>query len=102
MRTMPLTKPCGVRTALSDLQIASMDDKHDPEGSDKEATMATATLVKKSKAVSRPTPIPRTLRARAEALLNENYNFMDSPMFRRKNIEADLFTFEDAQEPALP
>jgi len=45
-------------------------------------------------------PIPRALRERAEALLAENYAFMDSPLFRRKNVEIELFT-EDA-EAALP
>jgi len=68
-----------------------------------------ATLVKKSLPANvgsanntpkRSSPIPRILRARAEALLQENYAFMDSPLFRRKNVEAELFT-EDA-EAALP
>jgi hypothetical protein len=44
--------------------------------------------------------IPRALRARVELLLNENYAFMDSPVFRRKGIEQELFGFEI--EPALP
>jgi RNA polymerase sigma factor (sigma-70 family) len=34
--------------------------------------------------------------------MKENYAFMDSPMFRRKNIERELFTFEENHEPALP
>ncbi|MBC8108755.1 MAG: hypothetical protein H7Z14_19380, partial [Anaerolineae bacterium] len=50
----------------------------------------------------RRAPVPRALRARVEALLNENYAFMDSPVFRRKNIDAELFTFEDDNEPQLP
>ena len=50
----------------------------------------------------RRAPVPRALRARVEALLNENYAFMDSPVFRRKNVEAELFTFEDNSEPQLP
>jgi RNA polymerase sigma factor (sigma-70 family) len=50
----------------------------------------------------RAAPVPRELRRRVEALVNENYAFMDSPIFRRRNIEKDLFTFEDDQEPALP
>jgi hypothetical protein len=45
---------------------------------------------------SKATPIPRALRKRVEELLQENYAFMDSPIFRRKNIEAELFT-EDAE-----
>jgi len=45
--------------------------------------------------------VPRVLRGRVEPLLLENYAFMDSPVFRRRGIERDLFTF-DAGEPALP
>jgi RNA polymerase sigma factor (sigma-70 family) len=52
--------------------------------------------------VTRRSPVPRELRARVDALINENFAFMDSPVFRRKNIEAELFTFENDQEPALP
>ena len=48
----------------------------------------------------RSSPIPRALRERVELLLEENYAFMDSPVFRRRNIETELFT-EDA-EAALP
>ena len=44
--------------------------------------------------------IPRALRQKVEALLLESYAFMDSPVFRRKEIERDLFDFE--QEPQLP
>jgi RNA polymerase sigma factor (sigma-70 family) len=79
--------------------------------------MATLMLKEKSKASRRPlmlelasrpgrtttvraTPIPRGLRRRVETLLNENYAFMDSPAFRRKNIERDLFQTEP--EPQLP
>jgi len=51
---------------------------------------------------TRRAPIPRALRSRVEALLAETYAFMDSPIFRRKNIEAELFTFEDDNEPQLP
>ena len=50
----------------------------------------------------RRSPVPRHLRARVEELLKENYAFMDSPVFRRKNIEAELFTFENDEEPQLP
>jgi RNA polymerase primary sigma factor len=46
--------------------------------------------------------VPRGLRARVDPLLVENYAFMDSPVFRRRNIEAELFTFETGNEPALP
>lgn len=46
--------------------------------------------------------VPRVLRARVEPLLAENYAFMHSPVFRRKHIENDLFTFNDGVEPSLP
>jgi len=55
---------------------------------------------KKEKASVRSAPIPRTLRRQVEQLLEENYKFMDSPMFRRKGIEQELFNFEN--EPILP
>jgi RNA polymerase primary sigma factor len=48
----------------------------------------------------RASPVPRVLRQRVEALLGENYAYMDSPVFRHKNIEKELFDFE--VEPALP
>src|SRR5829696_9533725 len=51
--------------------------------------------------VARQKPIPRALRERAEQLLAENYAFMDSPIFRQRNLEAELFSFENG-EPALP
>ena len=57
--------------------------------------MATLTLA--SKKIVKRSPIPRAIRAQAEAILLENYAFMDSPIFRRKNIETDLFT-EDAEK----
>jgi RNA polymerase primary sigma factor len=44
--------------------------------------------------------VSRALRRRVEGLLQENFKFMDSPIFRRKQIEKELFSFES--EPALP
>jgi RNA polymerase sigma factor (sigma-70 family) len=55
---------------------------------------------------SKPTPIavqpglPRALRRQVEPLLEQSYAFMDSPVFRRKGIERELFNFEI--EPQLP
>lgn len=60
--------------------------------------MATTMFAKKQ--TVRRSPIPRDLRKRAEDLLQENYAFMDSPIFRHRNVEQELFT-EDA-EKALP
>jgi RNA polymerase sigma factor (sigma-70 family) len=44
--------------------------------------------------------IPRAMRQQAEAIMNESYAFMDSPIFERKDIEKELFTFD--KEPQLP
>jgi RNA polymerase sigma factor (sigma-70 family) len=55
--------------------------------------------VKKETAV-RAAPVPRLLRAKVEGLLQENYAFMDSPIFAEKGIEQKLFDFE--REPDLP
>ena len=44
--------------------------------------------------------VPRALREQVETLLDENYKFMPSPIFRRKHIEQELFNFE--VEPELP
>jgi RNA polymerase sigma factor (sigma-70 family) len=64
-----------------------------------------ATMVLKKSASSRPVAVrqasvPRLLRQRVEALLTENYAFMDSPIFRERNVEKQLFDFE--HEPELP
>ena len=68
--------------------------------------MATMTATKKtsvtnSNGANRAKPIPRVLRERAEQLLVENYAFMDSPIFKQRGIERELFEFEQG-EPALP
>ena len=63
--------------------------------------MATMTLTPKP---TRSESIPRAMRARVEALLEENYAFMDSPNFKQRNLEKSLFAFEEHKgvEPALP
>ena len=62
--------------------------------------MATA-LMEKPKIVLRSNGrVPRALRAQIETLLAENYAFMDSPVFKQRGIEKELFNFE--VEPALP
>jgi RNA polymerase primary sigma factor len=48
----------------------------------------------------RQQPIPRSLRAAAERLLEQQYPFMDSPIFKRRDIESELFGFDI--EPQLP
>jgi len=52
------------------------------------------------KNVVRAASVPKSLRAQVETLLQENYAFMDSPIFKQRNIEKELFDFE--QEPELP
>jgi len=49
--------------------------------------------------VRKPT-VPKALRQKVETLLEESYAFMDSPIFRRKNIESELYDFD--REPQLP
>ena len=53
--------------------------------------MAVAVMTKRGGNSSR---MPRALRARVEALLLENYAYMDSPVFRQRGIEKQLFTFD--------
>ncbi len=53
-------------------------------------------MKKKGKKQNRSSPVPRELRERVMALLEENFSYMDSPTFRRKNVEQELFT-EDAE-----
>jgi RNA polymerase primary sigma factor len=55
-----------------------------------------------SEATPRATPIPRVMRARVESLLEtENYAYMDSPSFKERGIEKQLFGTE-GHEPELP
>lgn len=63
-----------------------------------------ATMTVKNKATPRAQAIPRAMRARVEALMEENYAFMDSEMFRQRTLERSLFAFEEhaGEEPALP
>lgn len=57
------------------------------------------TLIAKPSAAARVS-IPRPMRQRAEQILTENFAFMDSVVFHKKNAERDLFV-EDAV-PELP
>lgn len=57
-------------------------------------------LIKTSKTATRAAPIPRAVRARAEVLLENTYDYMDSPIFRRKSIEQTLFG--EGPIPELP
>jgi len=60
-----------------------------------------ATRVVRASVAHRASPIPRGLRHQAERVLATRYPFMDSQLFRRKGLEAELFTWE-THEPALP
>ncbi len=68
------------------------------------ATMTATRSPKPKTAARRSDAIPRIMRKRVEALLEENYAFMDSPIFKQRNIEKQLFAFEEhkGEEPALP
>src|SRR3984957_18196209 len=63
-----------------------------------EVFMTAVMTTTKVKAI-RPTGVPRATRVRVESLLNENFKFMDSHVFRRKYIEKELFS---EAEPELP
>ena len=62
--------------------------------------MATAVLEKPKIVLRSNGRVPRAMRTRVEALLAENYAFMDSPVFKTRGIEKQLFDFE--VEPSLP
>src|SRR5215213_2951944 len=62
--------------------------------------MATAVLEKPKIVLRSNGRVPRAMRARVEALLAENYAFMDSPTLKQRGIEKQLFDFE--VEPQLP
>jgi RNA polymerase primary sigma factor len=53
-----------------------------------------------TRSTRRQSPIPRTVRQKVELLLEESYAFMDSPIFKQRDIEKQLFDFE--VEPQLP
>ena len=44
--------------------------------------------------------LPRALRERVEQILAETYDYMDSPRFRKRSLERELFA--DDADPALP
>src|SRR5438046_7952708 len=44
--------------------------------------------------------LPRALAARVEEILALNFPYMDSPIFKNRHIEKELFTFDE--EPKLP
>jgi len=68
--------------------------------------MATVAVSKKASTKTSRKPaatgarLPRALRQRVEPLLEETYAYMDSVLFKSKNIENELFDFD--QEPQLP
>jgi DNA-directed RNA polymerase sigma subunit (sigma70/sigma32) len=62
--------------------------------------MATMIQYGVGRAASPGTTIPRAMRRQVEVILNETYAFMDSPIYARKDIEKELFTFD--KEPQLP
>jgi RNA polymerase primary sigma factor len=51
--------------------------------------------------MNRAAPIPRALRQRVMKLLEENFAYMDSPTFRHKNVEKEIFTPDAERELPL-
>jgi len=64
-------------------------------------TISKPTTVKRSTSPKRASPVPRSLRQRVEALMLENYAYMDSTEFVKKNIEQELFV-DETSVPELP
>ena len=64
-------------------------------------TLKAPRLAKPSAKATRATPIPKALRAQAEAVLAENYAFMDSPYFEEKGVEATLFSDDEKELPMV-
>ncbi len=60
----------------------------------------TTAILSSTRPSRRQSPIPRMTRQKVEMLLEESYAFMDSPIFKQRDIEKQLFTFE--VEPQLP
>ena len=78
-------------------RAASKELKADlPQQSD-----AAADAAPEKEAVKRAAPIPRLLRARAEALMQEQLDFMDSEQFQRRGIEKEIFDEEIAPLPLV-
>ena len=50
---------------------------------------------------TRPPAIAKALREQAEQLLAQSYDYMDSPLFHRRNIEKELFNTPDPQLPVI-
>jgi RNA polymerase primary sigma factor len=57
-------------------------------------------VIQKKATIARGATVSRALKQRVEAVLFENYAFMDTPFFKQRNIEKELFDFE--HEPELP
>jgi hypothetical protein len=85
---MQLTKNIGMLLEVEELRDAERE------------AVDMATTLNKQQSATRSSPVPRALRARIEPLLLENYAYMDSPVFKERSIEAQLFT--ENPEPALP
>src|SRR3954466_10792065 len=62
--------------------------------------MAVEMLSRKS--ATKKGSVSRAVAGRVEPILAVSYAFMDSPIFKQRNIEKQLFTFDEQQEPALP
>jgi RNA polymerase sigma factor (sigma-70 family) len=64
--------------------------------------MATELMNKRSTTSNKKASVPKGTLARVEEILAGNYAFMDSPVFKNRNIEKELFAFSADEEPKLP
>jgi RNA polymerase sigma factor (sigma-70 family) len=60
--------------------------------------MATAVM---SNGIRRASPVPRELRRQVEPLLEESYAYMDSPIFKQRNLERELFSDDEKTLPLV-
>ena len=63
--------------------------------------MAVELMTKRSSTAKKGT-VSKAVAKRVEELLAASYAYMDSPIFAQKNIERELFTFDEDEEPKLP
>ena len=87
-------------TAVMDVDVMDvvMDVESDQPDSDPNPD---AEMDNKPKVKTRAAPVPKVLRARVEPMLEHLYDFMDSPIFQRRNIEEELFGEAEADLPLV-
>ena len=80
-------------TAMTQATTNTTSDKKKPAAPSKASAAATKAAATKAarKAEEKREPVPRLLRQRVDALMQEELDFMDSEQFARRGIEKELF-----------